>query len=476
MNRSINRKIFKILIALVILIGLFLFYRQAWIIGQEREAAYKYATQLVENGSYQSALKQFLQLRDFKDSAQYVVYLNAIQAFNEHQYQLAIEEFSRLGNFLDSEAYIKSAENSLKILSEQDSENQRLYDEASEYYKKGQYSKACKLFKSLGTYRDSQTRFEECSNISIILKNSTTISAGISSSAGVTSDGKVFLSGKKVLRPSDVSDWTDIISVSTMGSLIIGLKIDGTVVTAGTLDNNKYYRIETGNWNDIVAVSAGDLYILGLRKDGTIVAQGYNNYGQMDVDNWRNITAISTGWRLTVGLDTTGDIHITGRYAEEILEEIENDKEDWKNLVAVSAGGGRTRTAGEYGHVVALKSDHTVVAAGDNRKGQCNVNGEDWNDIIAISAGAYHTVGLKADGTVVTTQTAPEIVQEIEKWNETKDIVAISAGYGFTLGLKANGEVVGSGFFYDNIRDTDDWENIAYYTDEWQSIFDDKNG
>ena len=179
--------------------------------------------------------------------------------------------------------------------------NNTLYNSAYKLYLDKEYYSAYKIFESLGDFKDSNRISEECHDKLNMLKYATTISAGISSSAGVTSTGKVFLSGKKVLLPSDVSDWTDIISVSTMGSLVIGLKMDGTVITAGSLDNNKYYRIETSNWDDIIAVSAGDLYVLGLRKDGTIVAQGYNNYGQMDVDNWRDITTISTGWRLTAG-------------------------------------------------------------------------------------------------------------------------------------------------------------------------------
>ena len=55
--------------------------------------------------------------------------------------------------------------------------------------------------------------------------------------------------------------------------------------------------------------------------------------------------------------------------------------------------------AGTYHHTVGLKADGTVVAVGDNKDGQCNVN--DWLDIVAICAGDGHTVGLKADGTVV---------------------------------------------------------------------------
>ena len=52
-------------------------------------------------------------------------------------------------------------------------------------------------------------------------------------------------------------------------------------------------------------------------------------------------------------------------------------------------------------HTAALRTDGTVLAAGDNTYGQCNVS--EWTDIVAIAAGAYHTVGLKADGSVVCT-------------------------------------------------------------------------
>ena len=50
-------------------------------------------------------------------------------------------------------------------------------------------------------------------------------------------------------------------------------------------------------------------------------------------------------------------------------------------------------------HTVGLKADGTVVAAGNNAADQCNVS--DWRDIVAITASDFHTVGLKLDGTVV---------------------------------------------------------------------------
>ncbi|MBN2984139.1 chromosome condensation regulator [Cohnella algarum] len=49
-------------------------------------------------------------------------------------------------------------------------------------------------------------------------------------------------------------------------------------------------------------------------------------------------------------------------------------------------------------HTVGLKSDGTLVAAGNNESGQCNVN--DWSEMAAVAAGCAHTLGLKSDGTV----------------------------------------------------------------------------
>ena len=72
-------------------------------------------------------------------------------------------------------------------------------------------------------------------------------------------------------------------------------------------------------------------------------------------------------------------------------------------------------------------------------------------------------MGLRADGTVVTTQTDETIVNEIAEWNQDKDIIAVSAGYGFTLGLKADGTVVAAGYDKDGQCDVETWTNIICY-------------
>lgn len=68
----------------------------------------------------------------------------------------------------------------------------------------------------------------------------------------------------------------------------------------------------------------------------------------------------------------------------------------WKDIVAIAAGAH---------HTVGLRANGTVVAVGDNVDGRCDV--AHWTDIVAVSAGDYHTLGVKSNGTVVST-TFPE--------------------------------------------------------------------
>ena len=95
-----------------------------------------------------------------------------------------------------------------------------------------------------------------------------------------------------------------------------------------------------------------------------------------------------------------------------------------------------TISAGAY-HTVGLKADGTVVAVGDNSDGQCNVSG--LKNIVAVSAGSGYTVGLRADGTVVAVGRNTVGACDVSDWT---DIVAISAGYYHTVGLKVDGTVV----------------------------------
>ena len=61
----------------------------------------------------------------------------------------------------------------------------------------------------------------------------------------------------------------------------------------------------------------------------------------------------------------------------------------WKDITAIDAG---------FDHTVGLKADGTVLATGFAMYGACDVSG--WTDIVEITCGDDHTVGLRYDGTV----------------------------------------------------------------------------
>ena len=123
------------------------------------------------------------------------------------------------------------------------------------------------------------------------------------------------------------------------------------------------------------------------------------------------------------------------------------DVSSWSNIVAIATG---------YLHTVGLKANGTVVATGTNSYKQCDVSS--WTDIVAIAAGTLHTVGLRSDGTVVATGYNDEGQCDVFGWT---DIVAVAAYRGHTVGLKSDGTVVAVGDNFDGRCDVSDWTDIV---------------
>lgn len=395
----------KIVLFIAIAIFLYIYIESALNVRAQLAALYDDACIKLENGDYQDAIDIFTELDDYKDSLEYIEI--AKQHLNNNLYE---------------------------------NRNDILLDKSS---------------------KEDDIKLKQ-------LKYSNTISAGIRYTAAICNNGKVKFYGEDVDLKKEVENWSDIVSISVCGHLVIGLKNDGTVIHAGTISNQE---INTNNWNNIISISAGQQYIVGLKSDGTLVSQGHNGDHQRDIEDLNNYNNVllATGWRHTVTLDENGEIHITGYKSESQFNEIKQNKDDWINIIAISAGGGADNGEGaKEAHTVALKKDKTVVAVGSNNHGQCNVSKEDgWENIVAISAGGFHTVGLKENGRVITTQTG-DSADEISKW---ENIVAISAGDGFTLGLTSDGKVVHAGYDKQGQNDIDGLENVIV-RDEWEYISD----
>ena len=254
----------------------------------------------------------------------------------------------------------------------------------------------------------------------------------------------------------------------------MALKTDGTLWAWGS---NKYFQlgVDTGgdDYSDVLvqvgsdtdvweAVSAGGYHTLALKSDGSLWAWGYNNHGQL------------------------GDGTIETR---NVPTRVVSATDDW---VAVSAE--------EY-HTLALKSDGTLWAWGDNEYGELGVDtgdddysdepvqvgsADDWQ---AVSAGEYFSLGIKTDGTLwawgannvgqlgVDTGVDDHSDVPVQVGSDTDVWEAVSAGDRHSMALKADGSLWAWGSNINGqlgvetpeekhvptrvVSDADDWEAVS---------------
>lgn len=233
--------------------------------------------------------------------------------------------------------------------------------------------------------------------------------------AVLRNDGAVL---ERVFGEHDARTYPNIVQIAANKDALFGLQAKGTLLllkyTYGTDGKQK----EITNWTGIKAVSM-DLYSVGLKSNGTVVIAGDN---PPDVSKWSGIISVSTGEKVVAGLHSDGTVTLAigGEVRHEANGRVYIDDEgnyydcpliaaeQWTDIVAISVGK-------QGSHIVGLRSDGTVVAAGDNNLKECNVR--DWTDVVAVSAGHRFTVGLKADGTVIATG---RHIQGISQWSHIR--------------------------------------------------------
>ena len=103
---------------------------------------------------------------------------------------------------------------------------------------------------------------------------------------GLKNDGRIVYAGES----SDLSDclnWTDVDKIfffddfsidMEMGSLLVGIRKDGTVLTDGCV------AVDTADWSDIVDVVAWQEGLVGLRRNGTLVTAPFGSWRDIDYD------------------------------------------------------------------------------------------------------------------------------------------------------------------------------------------------
>ena len=253
-------------------------------------------------------------------------------------------------------------------------------------------------------------------------------------------------------------------TVSTMKSVGGGFYHSAAVGTDGSLwtwGSNNFGELGKGTTSDastpakltsisgVNAVTGGNDHMVALKSDGTVWAWGYNYHGELGNGTKTGNTANSTPGQVLTAAATP----LTG-------------------ITAVRGG---------FWHTLALKSDGTVWAWGNNDWGQLG-NGSatpsyggvayaaqvtGLSNVVAIAAGHWHSVAVKSDGSVwtwglnstswdanrngqlgdgtTTTRLTPVRVLGVGGVGYLSGVAKVAAGASFTLALKSDGTVYGWG-------------------------------
>jgi alpha-tubulin suppressor-like RCC1 family protein len=353
----------------------------------------------------------------------------------------------------------------------------------------------------------------------------TVIAAGWDHSLALKSDGTVWAWGGsangdlgnnsnnnssvpvQVVDPSDPSGYlTHVTSIAAGYGDSLALKSDGTVRAwgfnaNGELGNNslnasgvpvqvKDPSDSSGYLTHVTSIAAGLNHCLALKSDGTVRAWGLNGGGQLGNNSINvssvpvqvkdpsdssgyltHVTVIAAGWDHSLALKSDGTVRAWGDNSvgqlgnntfnnSSLPVQVVDPSDSSSHLTHVTAIAG-----GGY-HSLALKSDGTVRAWGDNSFGDLGNNSlnrsslpvqvVDPSDpsgyishVTAIAVGGYYSLALKSDGTVQTwgynvygqlgnnsTNNSSHPVQVMDPFDPSQpltNVTAISAGYEHSL-------------------------------------------
>jgi RHS repeat-associated protein len=269
------------------------------------------------------------------------------------------------------------------------------------------------------------------------LSNIIAVGAGASHYLALGADGKVYSWGASntsgqlgrtgdIGTPTVIPGLTDVSAISTQLDHTLALTTDGTVYAWG---ENSAGQIGDGTMTNrdaptpvatgAVAIAAGQVHSYALMLDGTAEAWGDNSYGQLGQDvvprelvpttvpGLRGVSEIAAGAFHALALKSDGTLVTWG---DNTFGQLGDPAVTPSRFAPTPVAGvtGLTEVAAGARHSLALQSDGTLLAWGENRSGQLGtaypanlytptaVPG--LTNLVRLAAGARSSYATTADG------------------------------------------------------------------------------
>ena len=221
---------------------------------------------------------------------------------------------------------------------------------------------------------------------------------------------------------TEVEGWKDIVSISSghSSSQVVGVHRDGTVEVAYPIPPKPPELVQVmdsvRNWRDIVSVQTEYCYVLGLRKDGTVISaktSGSGTYGELDLSEWKNVTAFLNDWNAyTIGVRDDGFLYYKGVSKLFSHQRFREKLGQVSSAIAVCNLG--------INRAAVLRMDGTVLQTGDISSGITKL----CEETVAIASWGSVFFGLRCDGTLMVIDTKQklddECLAELKTWDNIR--------------------------------------------------------
>ncbi len=266
------------------------------------------------------------------------------------------------------------------------------------------------------------------------LSNVVSIAAGQSISIAAISDGSVRVwgaNGKNQLsdgtttdsaQPKSLNGVSGIVSVASGGFRGFGLTGTGNVWTWG-YGYPAPVQISLGR--PAIAIAGGSNHGMALLDDGSVWVWGDNSHGQLGnngVNNWAftpvqvaglsNVTAIAAGANHNLALKSDGSVWAWGDNSHGQLGDGTTIQRNSPVAVAVPAAINSIFSGCSADYNLALTVDGTLLAWGRNNRGQLGdgiiadhltpVAPQGTTNLVRAATGGLHSLALKNDGSVIS--------------------------------------------------------------------------